>query len=183
MSEDVDEVGWDLEPGDEVAPLVYAVGRLIKVCRESAGMKAAELGDLVGYGEDMIRKMERGQRIPRPEFLDKADQVLGARGHLRAFMEDIDKARYPKKVRELTDLEGRAVELMFYSSHNIHGLLQTPEYTRALFEVRQPAYSQDEVDRGTTARVARKVIFKREPAPMLSFIQEQVTLERPIGGR
>ncbi|MFF4362442.1 DUF5753 domain-containing protein, partial [Streptomyces sp. NPDC001604] len=63
------------------------------------------------------------------------------------------------------------------------GLLQTPEYTRALFEVRQPAYSQDEVDRGTTARVARKVIFKREPAPMLSFIQEQVTLERPIGGR
>ncbi|GAB2882607.1 hypothetical protein GCM10027074_58930 [Streptomyces deserti] len=69
MNDGVDEAGWGIEPGDEMEPLVQAVGKMIKVCRESAGMGAADFGDAMGYGEDMIRKMERGVRIPRPEFL------------------------------------------------------------------------------------------------------------------
>ncbi|MEU1519908.1 helix-turn-helix transcriptional regulator [Streptomyces sp. NPDC005811] len=183
MNEGVDESGWNVEPGDEIEPVVQAVGRLLKLCRESAGMRPGEFGEFMGYGEDMIRKMERGHRIPRPEFLDRADTVLKARGHLRAFAEDMRKARYPKKVRELQALEGRAAEVLVYSNHNIQGLLQTPEYTRALFEMAQPPYSVDEIERGTSARVARKVIFERDPIPNLCFVQEQVTLERPLGGR
>ncbi|MGW3728282.1 helix-turn-helix domain-containing protein [Streptomyces sp. NPDC000851] len=183
MNEVADEAGWDVEPGDEIEPVVEAVGRLLKVCREAAGMRVADFGEVMGYGEDMIRKMERGQRIPRPEFLDRADDVLRAQGHLKAFKKDMELARYPKKVRKLTDLEGRAVELLFYSSHNIHGLLQTPEYMRALFGMRQPPHSPETVERGVAGRMARKSIFEREPAPTLSFVQEQVTLERPIGGK
>ncbi|BCL21036.1 helix-turn-helix domain-containing protein [Streptomyces tuirus] len=183
MNEAVDEAGWDVEPGDEIEPLVQAVGKLLKVCREAAGLRVAELGEVLGYGEDMIRKMERGARIPRPEYLDRADQVLNAQGHLRAFTKDMERARYPKRVRELAQLEERAVEMLLYSHHNIHGLLQTPEYARALFEMHQPVYAPSEVERGVAARAARKSVFEREPAPTLSFVQEQVTLERPHGGR
>ncbi|MYR90848.1 helix-turn-helix domain-containing protein [Streptomyces sp. SID685] len=183
MSEGVDEAGWDVEPGDEIESIVQAVGRLLKVCREAAGMTVPELAEAMGYGEDMIRKIERGARIPRPEFLDKADTLLKAQGHLRAFMEDMRKARYPKKVRELAELEGRAVEMLLYGSHNLHGLLQTPEYARALLEMRQPSYSADVIERGVAARIGRKTVFEREPAPTLSFVQEQVTLERPYGGK
>ncbi|CAL2068464.1 Helix-turn-helix domain-containing protein [Streptomyces murinus] len=183
MSEGVDEAGWDVEPGDEIESIVQAVGRLLKVCREAAGMTVPELAEAMGYGEDMIRKIERGARIPRPEFLDKADTLLKAQGHLRAFMEDMRKARYPKKVRELAELEGRAVEMLLYGSHNLHGLLQTPEYARALLEMRQPSYSTDVIERGVAARIGRKTVFEREPAPTLSFVQEQVTLERPYGGK
>ncbi|AZQ40466.1 XRE family transcriptional regulator [Streptomyces cyaneochromogenes] len=179
----MDEAGWDVEPGDEIEPVVQAVGRLLKVCREAAGMRVAEFGEVMGYGEDMIRKIERGQRIPRPEFLDKADDVLRAQGHLKAFKRDMEQARYPKKVRDLADMERRAVEMLLYGSHNIHGLLQTPEYARTLFEMRQPALTEDIVERETAARMARKAVFEREPAPTLSFVQEQVTLERPYGGK
>ncbi|MEU6588839.1 helix-turn-helix transcriptional regulator [Streptomyces sp. NPDC046881] len=183
MGEGVDEAGWDVEPGDEIEPVVQAVGRLLKVCREAAGVSVPELAEAMGYGEDMIRKIERGARIPRPELLDRADTFLKAQGHLRAFTEDMKKARYPKKVRELAEMEGRAVEMLLYGTHNIHGLLQTPEYARALFEMRQPALSEDVVERETAARMARKAVFEREPAPTLSFVQEQVTLERPYGGK
>ncbi|MEV5876822.1 helix-turn-helix transcriptional regulator [Streptomyces sp. NPDC052101] len=184
MGEGVDEAGWDVEPGDEIEPVVQAVGRLLRVCREAAGLTVSELAEAMGYGEDMIRKIERGARIPRPEFLDRADQLLKAQGHLRAFMEDMKRARYPKKVRELAELEGRAVEMLLYSNHNIHGLLQTPEYARAMYEMRQPALDEDVVERETAARMARKAVFeRREPAPTLSFVQEQVTLERPYGGK
>ncbi|MEU7047408.1 helix-turn-helix domain-containing protein [Streptomyces eurythermus] len=183
MGEGVDDAGWDVEPGDEIEPVVQAVGRLLKVCRQSAGVSITELAEAVGYGEDMIRKIERGVRIPRPEFLDSADTFLKAQGHLRAFREDMRKARYPKKVRALAELEGRAVEMMFYSNHNIHGLLQIPQYARALFEMRQPPLSEDIVERETAARMARKSVFEREPAPALSFVLEQVALERPYGGK
>ncbi|MER6382433.1 helix-turn-helix transcriptional regulator [Streptomyces sp. NPDC001127] len=183
MGEGVDEAGWDVEPGDEIEPVVQAVGRLLRVCREAAGLTVSELAEAMGYGEDMIRKIERGARIPRPEFLDRADQLLRAQGHLRAFMEDMKRARYPKKVRELADLEARAVEMLAYGNHNIHGLLQTPEYARTLFEMTQPALTEDVVERETSARMARKAVFEREPAPTLSFVLEQVTLERPYGGK
>ncbi|MFI1484724.1 Scr1 family TA system antitoxin-like transcriptional regulator [Streptomyces sp. NPDC020747] len=181
-SEGVDEAGWDLEPGDESVPLVEAVGRLVRICREAAGMRVADFGEAIGYGEDMIRKIERGARIPRPELLDRADEVLNAGGHLKAFREDVEKARYPRKVRELAQLEERAVELNLYGNHNIHGLLQAEEYARALLSTWRPAYSSGELERMVAARMARKVIFERDPAPELSFVQEEVTLRRPVGG-
>ncbi|NUR03362.1 MAG: helix-turn-helix domain-containing protein [Streptomyces sp.] len=181
MNEVADEAGWDVQPGDEIAPLVEAVGRLLRLCREAAGMRVADFADVMRYGEDMIRKMERGQRIPRPEFLDKADDALRAGGHLKAFMEDMRKARYPKKVRELADLEARAVEMLLYGNHNIHGLLQTEEHTRALLATWRPAYSPDQLDHMVAARMARKSVFERSPAPELSFVLEEVTLRRPIG--
>ncbi|MFF3376276.1 helix-turn-helix domain-containing protein [Streptomyces sp. NPDC002680] len=181
-NEGVDESGWDLEPGDESAPLVEAVGRLIKFCREQAGMRVADFAQVMGYGEDMIRKIERGARIPRVEFLDRADDVLNAGGHLRAFMEDMERVRYPRKVRELKELEDRAVEMLLYSNHNVHGLLQTREFAQALLATWRPKLSAESLDRAVSGRMARQAVFQREPAAELGFVQEQVTLERPVGG-
>jgi hypothetical protein len=65
----------------------------------------------------------------------------------------------------------------------MHGLLQTPAYARALFAMRRPAYTEDEIDQLVAARMARQRVFDRVPAPLLTFVQEEVTLRRPIGGR
>ncbi|MFD7283253.1 helix-turn-helix domain-containing protein [Streptomyces sp. NPDC059862] len=168
---------------EEAAAVLRTVGRQIKMWREAAGKKQAELGAAIGYGEEMVSSVERGRRIPKPDFLDKTDEVLGAGGKLSAMKEDVEKARYPKKVRDLAKLEEESVELGAYGNHNMHGLLQTPDYARALFAMRAPAYSEDEIDRQVTARMARQVIFERAPAPLLTFVQEEATLRRPIGGR
>ncbi|MFI1157345.1 helix-turn-helix domain-containing protein [Streptomyces sioyaensis] len=176
-----DEASWE-GPEDETQAVVEAVGRQLKMWRKAAGLSPAEFGALMGYGENLIYKIERGVRIPRPEFLDKADSVLGADGKIAAMKEDLEQARYPKKARNLAKLEAEAVELGGYSNHNLHGLLQTKEYATALFEMRRPAYSQDEVERLVAARMNRRAIFDRAPAPALMFVQEEVTLRRPLGG-
>ncbi|MGW2087603.1 helix-turn-helix domain-containing protein [Streptomyces sp. NPDC001880] len=179
-----DEPGWDVDPDDESGvAVVAAVGRQIKAWREAAGLRAGEFGAAIGYGEDQIYKVEGGRRIPRPEFLDKADEVLGARGKIAAMKQDVAEVRYPKKIRDLTKMEAKAVEVGVYANHGIHGLLQTEGHARVLLEARQPAYSQDEVERGVAARMARRSIFDRSPAPALSFVQEEAALRRPIGGR
>ncbi|MEU1050754.1 helix-turn-helix transcriptional regulator [Streptomyces sp. NPDC005897] len=184
LRDDADEPGWEVDPDDEWGVAVIAtVGRQLKLRREAVGMRAGEFGAAVGYGEDLVYKVEGGKRIPRQEYLDRADEVLDAGGLISAAWEDVKKVRYPKKIRDLTRLEAQAAELTAYGTHNLHGLLQTADYMRALFEMRRPAYSQDEVERLVSARVARKVIFERDPAPELCFVQEEATLRRPLGGR
>ncbi|WP_446046504.1 helix-turn-helix domain-containing protein [Streptomyces olivaceus] len=180
---EVDEPGWEVDPDDEWGvAVITTVGRQLRLRREAAGLRAGEFGAAVGYGEDLVYKVEGGKRIPRQEYLDKADEVLNAGGLLAAAWEDVKRVRYPKSVRALAQLESRAVELGVYVGLSIHGLLQTPEHARALFEVSQSAYSDDELDELVAARMGRRSIFERSPAPMLSFVQEEVTLRRRVGG-
>ncbi|MCQ9181143.1 helix-turn-helix transcriptional regulator [Streptomyces sp. IBSBF 2953] len=184
LSDETDEPGWEVDPDDEWGVAVVAtVGRQLKLRREAVGMRVADFAVAVGYGEDMVYKIEGGKRIPRPEYLDRADEILGAGGLLSAMNEDVRKVQYPKKVREIAELEARAVEIQLYDPLSIHGLLQTPEYARALLRMRRPAYPDDVVARGVAARVARKSVFERDPVPELGFILEEWTLRRPLGGR
>ncbi|MBU6533086.1 helix-turn-helix domain-containing protein [Streptomyces sp. NPDC057245] len=180
---EADEPGWEVDPDDEWGVAVVAtVGRQLKLRREAVGMRAGEFGRAVGYGEDLVYKIEGGKRIPRPEYLDMADEVLGAGGLLAAMKEDVAKVRYPKKVRDLAQMEARAVEIGVYVCHSVSGLLQTPEHARAAFESRQPPYSEEEVERMVAARMARQAIFDRDPAPAISFVLEEAPLRRPLGG-
>ena len=181
---EADEPGWEVDPDDEWGvAVITTVGRQLKLRREAVGMRAAEFAVAVGYGEDLVYKVEGGKRIPRQEYLDKADEVLGAGGLVAAAWEDVKRVRYPKKVRELGKLEGRAVEIALYECHIIPGLLQTPEHARAVIGAAQPPYSPDDVERMVAARLARQSVFERSPAPALSFVLEEGVLRRPIGGR
>ncbi|GAA2548075.1 MULTISPECIES: helix-turn-helix domain-containing protein [Streptomyces] len=183
LKSEADEPGWEVDPDDEWGvAVITTVGRQLKLRREAVGMRAAEFGRAIGYGEDMVYKIEGGKRIPRQEYLDKADEVLEAGGLIAAAWEDVKKVRYPKSVRALADLEAKAVEIGVYVGLSIHGLLQTPEHARALFEAWQPPYSEEEVERLVAARMARKSIFERSPAPALSFVLEEGTLRRRVGG-
>jgi transcriptional regulator with XRE-family HTH domain len=180
---ETDEPGWEVDPDDESgAAVVATVGRQLRLRREAAGMRAAEFCMAIGYGEDQVYKVEAGKRIPRPEYLDRADEVLDAGGLIAAMKKDVAEVRYPKKIRDLARMEARAVELLSYGSHAMHGLLQTEAHARALLQTRRPAYSIMELERMLAARMARRSIFDRSPAPELSFVLEEVTLRRPFGG-
>src|SRR5690606_5287628 len=67
-------------------------------------------------------------------------------------------------------------------SNSINGLLQTPEHARAVIGAAQPPYSPDDVERMVAARIARRTVFERDPAPALSFVLEEGVMRRPIGG-
>ncbi|MFZ4154586.1 helix-turn-helix domain-containing protein [Streptomyces pseudogriseolus] len=183
LKEEADEPGWEVDPDDEWGvAVITTVGRQLKLRREAVGMRAAEFGRVVGYGEDMIYKIEGGKRIPRQEFLDKADEVLGAGGLIAAAWEDVKKVRYPKSVRALGKLEGKAVEIGVYECNIIPGLLQTPDHARAVIGAAQPPYSPDDVERMVAARLARQSVFQRDPAPSVHFVLEEAPLHRQVGG-
>lgn len=175
----MEDQDWD----EGMSEIVAMVGRHVRRRRERAGMTQAELGSAIGYTEHQVSAVERGRRIPKPVFLDRADEVLGAEGMLAEFKADVDKLRYPKKVRQLTRLEADAADLGAYASTVIHGLLQTKDYARALYRMVRPVLDEDTIERYVAARMARQKIFDQSPGPFLSFVQEEVTLRRPVGGR
>ncbi|MFD0420327.1 helix-turn-helix domain-containing protein [Streptomyces parvus] len=168
---------------DDSSAVIAAVGRQIKLWREEAGLRAAELGLIIGYSENLVYKVEGGRRIPKPEFLDKTDAAVGANGKVSAMKKDVEEARYPRKVRDVAKLEAEAIEIGSYANGVIDGLLQTEEYARALYTQRRPAYTEDDIERLVAARMARQVVFDRRPAPLLTFVQEEATLRRRTGGR
>ncbi|MFJ6542320.1 Scr1 family TA system antitoxin-like transcriptional regulator [Streptomyces sp. NPDC091385] len=168
---------------EEAEAVLRAVGRQIRAWREAAGLTQPELGAAIGYSGEMVASVERGRRVPKPDLLDKADEVTRAGGKLSAMKADVEKARYPKNVRDLKKLEDESTEMGAYTALYIHGLLQTPAYAQALYEMRRPAYTEGEIERLVAARMARKSVFERVPRPLLTFVQEEVTLRRPVGGR
>ncbi|MFJ4853852.1 helix-turn-helix domain-containing protein [Streptomyces sp. NPDC088730] len=179
----VDGPDWVVDPEDESGAVMAMVGRQIRLWRETAGLRAAELGEAIGYGENLVYKVEAGTRIAKPEFLDRTDEALGAKGKIAAMKKDVAEARYPKKVRDLAKLEADAVELGSYDTDVVDGLLQTEAYARALYGERRPAFTEEQVEGLVAARMARQAIFERRPAPLLTFVQEEATLRRPTGGK
>nr|WP_245984184.1 helix-turn-helix transcriptional regulator [Streptomyces tateyamensis] len=167
---------------DDGAGFLRSFGLQLKLLRERRKLSRAELGALLGYGEDQIASVELGRRIPKPEFIDKADEVLDAGGVLKAMKGEVQRARYPAFFRDAAKLEAESVELHAYDALVMNGLLQTEEYARAVFTMMRPPLDDDVIDQRVAARLARQSLFDRRPAPLASFVIDESVLRRPIGG-
>ncbi|MEU9735693.1 helix-turn-helix transcriptional regulator [Streptomyces sp. NPDC048002] len=168
--------------------LFVALGKQIKVLRERKGLTQKEFGGLVGYGPDAISAMERGVRTPQPELLVKADELLDAGGLLREVVPEVREAmstartRHPEWYRDYAGLEAEAVELHVYANQALPGLLQTEPYAQAVFRQRRPFLSEETIQKRVADRLSRQQVFDRWPPPIVSYVLEEVLLDRPIGG-
>ncbi|MPY52857.1 helix-turn-helix domain-containing protein [Streptomyces acidicola] len=173
---------------DGTTGLFTAVGKLLRLLRERAGVTQKELGEMVGYGPDAISAMERGVRVARPEVLEKADELLNAGDALKVMIPEIKEAmkkartRHPEWYRSYAGLEAEAVSLYDYSTMGVLGLLQTDGYARAVFTQRHPPLDEATIERRVADRLSRQQLFEKWPPPECSFVMEQAVLERPIGG-
>ncbi|MEU6810096.1 helix-turn-helix transcriptional regulator [Streptomyces sp. NPDC046831] len=180
--------GGEADGTDEVADLFRALGRQIKVARERAGLSQKELGDRIGYGEEMISSVERARRTPQPELLAAVDRLLDCGGLLASAAEDVERAktrrrvRHPEWFRDYARLEAEAVELCYFANQAVPGLFQTQEYARAVFASRQPLFDEDTIEQRVAARMARQALMTRWPAPTVSAIIQESVLRQPFGG-
>ncbi|MFD0212441.1 helix-turn-helix domain-containing protein [Streptomyces hirsutus] len=164
------------------AGILHVFGRQLKLCRERAGLDRAELGSRTGYSASTIASFEQGRRIPPPRFIDNVDELLDAGGLLKAGKEEVARAQYPAFFRDAARLEAQAVELHVYATRAVPGLLQTEEYARAVCAMWRPLLDEEVIEQRVAARMARKDIFARRPAPHLTFVIDEAVLHRPLGG-
>ena len=82
-------------------------------------------------------------------------------------------------------LESVATTLQAYDTHLVHGLLQTPDYARAVIRATRPELLEHEVDQLVEFRLRRQENLTRDdPQPLtLWAIMDEAVLRRQIGGR
>ncbi|AXE77247.1 helix-turn-helix domain-containing protein [Streptomyces atratus] len=179
-------IGGD-DDSEEAADLFRVIGSQLRLLRERAGLTQREVGDRLGYSEDLIRSLERGRRTPQSKFLDAADDLLEAGGLLRAAKEDVARAkararvRHPAWFKDYAKLEADAVELSYYSNHTLPGLFQTEAHARALYAMRKPLLDDELIEQRVAARLTRQAVLTNRPAPMVICVIEETVLRRPIG--
>lgn len=79
-------------------------------------------------------------------------------------------------------LETAARVIRLYEPMVVYGLLQTPEYARALEQSRNPTAKDEEINRQIEIRLARQnAIFSEDP-PEVWVLLDEAVLHRPIGG-
>ena len=179
----VDDIGdVDIDSGSNAA-FVRSVGRMIQALRMGAGLTQTELGERIGYGEEMVSKVERGIRIPRAEFIDNAERVLDAHGVLAAMKDELSRASYSGILTKVLREEANAVAIHSYDTHVLNALLQTEDYMRALFTMQTPPLPAREIDQRVTTRLSRQQVIHRDRAPVMSFVMDESLLRRPYGGR
>ncbi|MFF3815552.1 helix-turn-helix domain-containing protein [Streptomyces bluensis] len=187
MSEAV-ESQESYDDGEVSSDLMRAVGKQVKLLRERAGFTQKEMGDRLRYSEDLVSSLERGRRTPQREFLEAADELLGAGGLLIAPIEDIEKAkakarvRHPAWFKDYARLESSAIEINFFSTLAPPGLLQTEDFIRTVLNGRQPLLSEETIEQRVVSRLARQEILTRWPPPMVTAVIDESVLRRKLGG-
>ncbi|MEV0600866.1 helix-turn-helix transcriptional regulator [Streptomyces sp. NPDC050315] len=158
-------------------------GKQSRYLREKRDLTRRELSGLIPYSESFIAMVERGERPPKPGYVDAVDAVLGADGLLCVLAPDVSEKHHPAWAEEYVHLQAQALALHVYCTHLLHGLLQTPEYARAVFGCLRPSLTEEEIEQSVQARLATQKLLTRTPACRMTFVLEEHTLYRKIGGR
>lgn len=109
-----------------------------------------------------------------------------ARDALVQLARDVQKRGWWTNYADLWDgsyvgLEDEASLIRSYQVQFVPGLLQTPDYARAVISAGRPD-SPEAVDRRVQARMARKSLLARSDAPALVVVLDEGLLRRPLGG-
>ncbi|MFJ6747435.1 Scr1 family TA system antitoxin-like transcriptional regulator [Streptomyces sp. NPDC091266] len=158
-------------------------GKQSRFLRERHGMTRRELSALVPYSESFIAMVERGERPPKPGYVEAVDAALGAGGVLLVLIEEVAEKHHPAWAEEYVRLQAEALALHGYSTHLLHGLLQTEDYARAVFRCLRPSLEDEEVETSVQARLVTQKLLTRKPACRVTFTLEESVLRRKIGGQ
>ncbi|GAA3567512.1 helix-turn-helix domain-containing protein [Streptomyces osmaniensis] len=166
----------------EAGGTAHLVAALAKALREQHGLTQPQLGDKLGYTAAAVSAMETCAQPASDQMLVKLEAEIG--GGLGVF----EKARkwillekYPARFRGFSELEAGAVTICSYETLVVDGLFQTEDYARALIGGGYPPLPDQKREELVEARVARRALFDRDPAPMVELILEEGVLRRPFG--
>jgi Domain of unknown function (DUF5753) len=87
----------------------------------------------------------------------------------------------PEMVRRLGRRRRTRGSAAYLAAHARTGLLQTPEYARALFRAWRATEDDDEIERLVSARIDRQRIFGRPKPPSFWAVIDEAVLRRRVG--
>jgi transcriptional regulator with XRE-family HTH domain len=177
------------------------LGAELRRLRGNAGMKLDDVARGLACSTSKISRLENGKGVPRAGDVDALLALYGGvaeveaemlrrlvaqsrtRGWWEPFTEGLRTDRYelPAPGRYAA-VETDAIGVDAFDLSVLHGLLQTPEYARAVLRARLPRHDEWEIDQLVHLRRRRREALTADPPLRLRSVIDESVLARGTGG-
>ena len=168
------------------------LGALLRKLRTEKGLTVEQAADQLMFSMSKLSRMETGHGAPSRrdirdlcalyEVTDEAERKrmmnLAVEGRQAGWWQSYDLNQFADYV----GLEADAVSVKNYQSILIPGLLQTPEYARAVNEAVIPQPDPERLEEQTEVRLRRQDRLTQDPPLRFGVILDEAALHRVIGG-
>lgn len=162
------------------------LGQMLRQVREAAGLTSEELANKLGFSLTTVSRMENGMRtstttdviqyvvmcgMREPELLPIVKFTRVAERKEGYYLSD---KRIGGSLQSLIFHESSATQSIIYEPQVINGLLQTPDYARALIAAVNPDIAEERVAAAVRTRIERqRILSLPKPARFTFYIHEQ----------
>ncbi len=174
------------------------LGAELRALRTSAGITSGEAARLVGWHQSKVSRIETGTSGVKPAdvrllldaygvddeqlrellvMLARADDAGGRNHWWHAY-----RGVLPPTYRDFISLESQASAMRTLETTVVPGLLQTPEYARAVTRAAADGLTEERLDTLVEVRMARQDVLRGDPALQLSAVLDEAVLRREVGG-
>jgi transcriptional regulator with XRE-family HTH domain len=177
------------------------LGAELRQLRRRADLQLVEVARELDCSASKISRLENGKGIPRmpdvvalmqlygvtdDERRDRLTQLVHEsreQGWWERYTDGVQAERFVMNApARYTALETEAVRVRSFEVAWVHGLLQAPEYTRAVLEELLSERTGSEVDRLVELRLRRQeALTKRTPPLELEVVLDESVLSRVVG--
>ncbi|MFH8793273.1 helix-turn-helix domain-containing protein [Streptomyces sp. NPDC017941] len=174
------------------------LGAELRALRGQAGLTSGEAAARVGWHQSKVSRIETGRsgvRASDVQLLLDAYEVGDPQ--LRELLVVLaggeeDNGRHhwwhayrgllPPAYRDFISLESQARRVRTLETSVVPGLLQTPEYARAVTRAALGGVPEEQVEALVQVRLARQDVLRNEPPLRLSVVLDEAVLRREVGG-
>ena len=174
------------------------LGAELRTLRTGAGLTSGEAARLVGWHQSKVSRIETGASGVKPADVRLLLDAYGVvEGQLRELLlvlagsEDTAGRHHwwhayrgvlPPAYRDFISLESQAGAMRTLETLVVPGLLQTPEYARAVTRVAADGLDDEALDALVEVRLARQDVLRNDPPLELSAVLDEAVLRREVGG-
>ncbi|GAA5072951.1 helix-turn-helix domain-containing protein [Streptomyces similanensis] len=184
----------------EPAPtlLKTLVGLQLAGFREDAGMSQEQAARALGFSAAKLSRIEagKGRRPPAEGDVQALLRLYGTKDYEASVLlrllrragepgwwQRYDKRLMPEWFDRLVGLQEAAAAIRTFEIQYVPGLLQTPDYARAVVQRGLPTATAGEVDRRVELRTHRAELLTRTDAPQVWAVTDESVLLRVLGSR
>ena len=168
------------------------LGALLRKLRTEKGLTVEQAADQLMFSMSKLSRMETGHGAPSRrdirdlcaiyEVTDETERKrmmnLAVEGRQAGWWQSYDLNQFADYV----GLEADAVSVKNYQSILVPGLLQTPDYARAVNEAVIPQPDPETLEEQTEVRLRRQDRLTQDPPLRFGVILDEAALHRVIGG-
>ncbi|MEV3857293.1 helix-turn-helix transcriptional regulator [Streptomyces sp. NPDC050095] len=173
------------------------LGAELRALRVQAGLTSGEAARLVGWHQSKVSRIETGRSGVKPsdvllllDAFDTKDPQLRELVVALAGAEDAAADHWwhayrgllPPSYRDFISLESQASRIRTLETSVVPGLLQTPEYARAVTRAVLPGAPERHIEALVEVRLARQDVLRAQAPLELSAVLDEGVLRREVGG-